>query len=84
MIAIERMFDMNKRQIKLSKPEDARELVSTASKCDFDIDVYYNRVIVDAKSILGVMSLDFTQPLTVEYSGSNQSFERVLDRFALC
>lgn len=75
---------MSKRQIRLSKVEDAKELVSTASKCNFDIDVYYNRVIVDAKSILGVMSLDFSQPLTVEYSGKDPKWENVLDRFAIC
>lgn len=68
----------------LSKVEDARELVSTASKCDFDIDVYYNRIVVDAKSILGVMSLDFSQPLTVEYRGQDSKWEKVLDRFAVC
>ena len=75
---------MNKRQIRLSKLEDAKELVSAASKCSFDIDVYYNRVVVDAKSILGVMSLDFTKPLTVEYGGRDSGFEHTLDRFAIC
>ena len=73
---------MTKRQIKISKMEDAKELVTVASACSFDIDVYYNRVVVDAKSILGVMSLDFSQPLTVEYSGQDKSFEGVLRRFA--
>ena len=60
---------MNKRQIKVTRVEDAKELVSTASRCSFDVDVYYNRMVVDAKSILGVMSLDLSQPWTVEYSG---------------
>ena len=81
---MERVFFVNKRQIRITKAEDARELVSAASGCDFDIDVYYNRVIVDAKSILGGMSLDFTQPQTVEYNGKNQELEQVLNRFALC
>ncbi|MCI8466200.1 MAG: HPr family phosphocarrier protein [Lachnospiraceae bacterium] len=75
---------MKKRQIKVSKVEDAKELVSTASKCSFDVDVYYNRMVVDAKSILGVMSLDLSQPWTVQYSGMDMKLENVLDRFALC
>ena len=33
---------------------------------DFDIDVFYNRIIIDAKSILGVLSMDLTQVLTVQ------------------
>ena len=75
---------MKKRQIKVSRVEDAKELVSKASKCSFDVDVYYNRMVVDAKSILGVMSLDLSQPWTVQYSGMDTTLENVLDRFALC
>ena len=76
------MVEMVKRQIRISKVEEARELVSAASACNFDIDMYYNRMVVDAKSILGVMSLDFTQPITVEYRGQNSAFEHVLNRFS--
>ncbi len=45
----------------------------------FDIDVFYNRVVIDAKSILGVMSLDLTQILTVEYMGEDAEYEAFLD-----
>ena len=61
---------------------DAKEFVSVASKCDFDIDVFYNRVIIDAKSILGVLSLDLTRVLTVSYSGENEEFEAFLEEKA--
>ena len=47
-----------------------------------DIDVFYNRVVIDAKSILGVLSLDLTQPLTVQYGGQNDNFEKTLRKFA--
>ena len=39
--------------------------------------------MVDAKSILGVFGLDLTQPLTVEYSGSNEQFESFLNELAV-
>ena len=70
------------RRIRLPTVADAKEFVSVASKCDFDIDVFYNRVIIDAKSILGVLSLDLTRVLTVSYSGENQEFEEFLDEKA--
>ncbi len=70
------------RRIMLPTVADAKEFVSVASKCDFDIDVFYNRVIIDAKSILGVLSLDLTRVLTVSYSGENQEFEEFLDEKA--
>ncbi len=73
---------MIKKRIML-KPTQVEEFVNAATKCDFDVDVYYNRYVVDAKSILGVFGLDLTQPLTVEYSGSNEQFESYLQGLAI-
>ena len=49
---------MCQKQIKLNATEEVKEFVKAAGKCDFDIDVIYNRIIIDAKSILGVLSMD--------------------------
>ena len=70
---------MNEKKIKLAGTEEVRDFVREAGKCDFDIDVFYNRVIIDAKSLLGVLSLDLTRVLTVEYNGENEEFEELLD-----
>ena len=70
---------MKQKRIVLPTIEMAKELVKEASKCDFDIGVFYNRVVIDAKSILGVLSLDLTRVLTVQYSGENQEFEAYLE-----
>ncbi len=70
---------MKEKRIMLPTVADAKEFVSVASKCDFDIDVFYNRVIIDAKSILGVLSLDLTRVLTVSYNGENEEFEEFLE-----
>lgn len=74
---------MMERQIKLNAVEDAKELAKAAGKCNFDIDIFYNRVIIDAKSILGILSLDFTRVLTVKCYGEDQRFNRTLDKFAV-
>ena len=70
---------MKERKIRLATLDEARAFVTAAGKCDFDIDVFYNRVVIDAKSILGVMSLDLTQILTVEYTGEDAEYEAFLD-----
>ena len=57
---------MCQKQIKLNATEEVQEFVKAAGKCDFDIDVFYNRIIIDAKSILGVLSMDLTRVLTVQ------------------
>ena len=56
-----------------------QNILAEASKCDFDIDVFYNRVTIDAKSILGVLSLDLARVLTVQMNGDNAEFEEYLD-----
>ena len=53
------------KKVKLSSMNDVKEFVKMACRCDFDVDVFYNRVIIDAKSILGVLSMDLNQILTV-------------------
>ena len=71
-----------KHRIKL-RPVEVKDFVAAASKCEFDVDIAYNRYIVDAKSIVGVLGLDFNQVLTVSYSGYNADFEQCMRRFAV-
>ena len=47
------VFYMNERRIKLSGTKEVKEFVNTAGLCDFDVDVFYNHFVIDAKSILG-------------------------------
>lgn len=61
---------------------DVPALVKAASACDFEVEILNGRYIVDAKSVLGVFSLDLRQILTVRLHGSNPEFERMLMVFA--
>lgn len=73
---------MKEKKIKLMTLEEAKEFVTAAMRCDFDVDVYYNRVVIDAKSILGVLSLDLTRVLTVRMYGEDEVFEEFLETVA--
>ena len=73
---------MKEKKIMLPSVEEAKHFVAEATKCDFDIDVFYNRVTIDAKSILGVLSLDLARVLTVQMNGDNAEFEEYLDTLA--
>lgn len=70
---------MKLRKIILPTIELAKELVSAAGRCDFDIDVYNNHITIDAKSIIGVLSLDLSRELIVRMHGENAEFEAFLD-----
>ena len=52
-------------------------------RCDFDVDIAYNRFVVDAKSIVGVFGLDFRYPLTVVCHGYDSRFDNYLKGLAL-
>ena len=66
--------------VKISGVDEAKEFVKRASECSFDVDLCYNKVVIDAKSILGVMSLDLRKILTVNMNGRDEAFESYLDK----
>ncbi len=65
------------------RPEEVKDFVAAAGKSDFDIDIFYNRYVVDAKSILGVLGLDLRKVLTVTVNGYDPEFESFISRFAI-
>ena len=69
------------KEIQLT-PNEVQHFVNVASRCDFEIDISYNRYIVDAKSFLGVYGLDFRIPLNVSYEGYDKDFEELLKALA--
>jgi len=71
------------RKIKLSTIQDAKRFVALANECDFDINVRFNHFIIDAKSILGVLSLDLAKALTVEFDGEDRMFEEFMDTMSV-
>ena len=71
------------RKIRFSTTDDVREFVDAASKCDFDIDVRYDRMIVDAKSLLGILSMDLRHEFFVTCHGDNPDFNQKLRKFAV-
>lgn len=73
------------KKIRLNATEDVKEFVKAASKCDFDVDISYNsnRILIDAKSILGILSMDLTKVLTVTCHGENHEFNCFLQKYAV-
>ena len=78
------MNNMIERKIRLSDTEEVKEFVRAAGKCDFDIYVCYNRAVIDAKSLLGMLYLGLSKDLTVKYGGQNTGFENTVQKYAVC
>lgn len=77
------MAEYKESKIKLNAASDVEEFCAAAEKCDFDINIFYNRVIIDGKSILGILSMDLTKVLTVQCYGESQEFNHTLAKFAV-
>ena len=73
---------MRETKIKLGV-DDVIDFVKAATECDFDIDLNYNRILIDAKSILGVMGMDLSNILTVRCYGESLQFENFLQKYAV-
>ena len=57
--------------IKLSLTENVKAFVNIVSRYPYSIDLRVGRHVVDAKSILGIFSLDLSKPVTVEIYDEN-------------
>ncbi len=57
--------------ILLKSINDVKDFVNIVNKYDFDVDLTSGRYIVDAKSIMGIFSLDLSNPIKVEVHSDN-------------
>ena len=54
---------MKRVNIMLGSINEVKEFVNIVSTCDFEIDLTSGRYVVDAKSIMGIFSLDLSKPI---------------------
>ena len=57
---------MKSVNIKLSLAENVKTFVNMVNRYPYDMDLRAGRHVVDAKSILGIFSLDLNKPITLE------------------
>ena len=58
-------MDKNTCVIKLNSIEKVKNFVNRVSTFDCDVDIIYGRYVIDGTSIMGIFSLDLTNPVTV-------------------
>ena len=56
---------MKEIKIKLSNVQDIREFVNVVILADYDVDLVQGRYVIDAKSIMGIFSLDLLSPINL-------------------
>ena len=65
------------KEIKISNFNEVKNIMTAATRCNDEIGVHDDRgSIADAKSILGLMSLDYTKPVKL-VSENEHELEKV-------
>lgn len=68
--------------IKLDTISSVKKFVNLVAMYDFDVDLISGRYAVDAKSIMGIFSLDLSKPLKMEiYSDECDKFMKEIQPF---
>ena len=50
-------------QISLNSIDNVKSFVNDITKFDYDFDLISGRYVIDAKSIMGIFSLDLSKPI---------------------
>ncbi len=73
---------MVKVNVLLESIADVKEFVSTVTMYDFDVDLVSGRYAVDAKSIMGIFSLDLSNKIElVAHTDDAEKFLEEIKKF---
>jgi len=73
-------------KVQLLSINDVKEFTNFACQQPFDIDVVSGRYIIDAKSIMGIFSIDLSRPINVNVhgdEGQRDAFYVLVKRFVV-
>lgn len=66
---------MQTLQISLNSIDKVKSFVNDITKYDCDFDLVSGRYVIDAKSIMGIFSLDLSKPLTLNVHTEDSAAE---------
>ncbi len=70
---------MKECKIQLNSIEDVKEFVNIANSYEHDCDLVSGRYAVDAKSIMGIFSLDLSKPLNLVVHGDGSTENELIE-----
>ena len=71
---------MKETKIFLGSIEKVKDFVNEVSRLDCDVDIVSGRYVIDAKSIMGIFSLDLSKPLIMNADTDDE--ELIKETFA--
>lgn len=64
------------RNIKLTTINNVKDFVDDVNKFDEDVDISVGNYVIDAKSIMGIFSLDLSRELSLTVHAPEETCER--------
>ncbi len=65
--------------ILLSSINDIKAFVNIVNKYEFDVDLTSGRYVVDAKSIMGIFSLDLSKTIKVDIHSESAEADKFIE-----
>ena len=75
------VFVVRKMTIRLKSTEEVREFVKEVMMLQNDYDLISGKYVTDAKSILGIYSLNLSKPLELVMRGERMEDMTVLEKY---
>lgn len=73
---------MVEETIMFRSVDDVKSFAAIANTKSYDVDIVSGKYLINAKSIMGIFSLDLTHPLNVvAYNDDKDDFRAEIDRF---
>ena len=66
--------------ISLNSIDKVKSFVNDISKFNFDFDLVSGRYVIDAKSIMGIFSLDLSKPIELNVHAEDDSLAAVMEK----
>lgn len=65
-------------QISLNSIDKVKSFVNDITKFDYDFDLVSGRYVIDAKSIMGIFSLDLSKPINLNIHAEGTTLDSIL------
>ena len=69
---------MKELSVRLSSIENVKKFVSAIEFIDVDMNLKRGNVVIDAKSIIGILAMDLSQAFTLQIIGSEVNQREVI------
>ena len=66
--------------ISLNSIDKVKSFVNDISKFNFDFDLVSGRYVIDAKSIMGIFSLDLSKPSELNIHAEGENLDAVMEK----